>query len=721
MIDKEKAIQQGINIIDSAKSSNALFEMLQDKFPQVIKDGQVSLKSIAATLGLDSSVSNISGYELTFTGKGLANALYSTPCQKVLKLKEVFTPHCRNNDSFCHTEALAEVSQKTTQNRDFSPTAQNDNYLESNNPKNTIIIGDNLDALKTLKSAYSEKIKMIYIDPPYNTANDNFIYPDNFREDYKAILKVVGLIEIDENGEETESETLRFFKNIQSAKTHSGWLSFMLPRLKLARDLLKEDGVIFISIDDNEQANLKILCDEIFGEDNFVSCFVWEKTQHFGRQKLNYYSNSEYVLCYAKNLYSGENQQRLLIENIQTEFDDAPLYNASNNKHTMTFPAHSCTFNIKDGVYETSDEQDKYELLNSVTVKNGTNINEFQISFKSRWSDKTLQDELAKGAKVLIKSAKFSPRMIYADNKEFIVSPKSLIFTNEKNPFCAKFKNIKVGTNENGSAEIANLLGKEVFSYPKPISLLFYLIGISTSTNENDIILDFFAGSGTTAQAVMELNAKDNGNRQCILVQLDEPINEAKSKVAYDFCKNELGSQNPVISDITTERVRRAINKIAQSSLRGSGKATTKQSKNKSVALQNHLDSSVASLHRNDNIMTENLGFKVYTLSDKPQLIANEKGTLKLITNANLTAFDKALNLALQSGKVLDKVLETIIKDKLYKCEDSYYVIECDNEVLKNLAQTRDEYIYIDAYADINLEHFLNLNARFKDRLNVVY
>ena len=116
---------------------------------------------------------------------------------------------------------------------------------------------------------------MIYIDPPYNTTNENFIYPDNFRQDYKKILEEVGLIEIDENGQEVESEDLKFFKNIQGSRTHSGWLSFMLPRLKLARDLLKEDGVIFISIDDNEQANLKLLCDEIFGEDNFVNNFIW--------------------------------------------------------------------------------------------------------------------------------------------------------------------------------------------------------------------------------------------------------------------------------------------------------------------------------------------------------------------------------------------------------------------------------------------------------------
>ncbi|WP_301404412.1 site-specific DNA-methyltransferase [Helicobacter pylori] len=391
------------------------------------------------------------------------------------------------------------VGKKIALNQAFKKNHKILKPLNESTSKHILIKGDNLDALKILKQSYSEKIKMIYIDPPYNTKNENFIYGDDFSQSNEEVLKTL----------DYSKEKLDYIKNLFGSKSHSGWLSFMYPRLLLARDLLKQDGVIFISIDDNEAAQLKLLCDEIFGEGNFVSCFVWEKTQHFGRQKLNYYSNNEYILCYAKKLYDGENQQRLLIENIQTEFNDAPLYNASNNKHTMTFPTNSCIFNIKDGVYETSDDQDKYELLNSVIVKNGTNINEFQISFKSRWSDKTLQDELAKGAKVLIKSAKFSPRMIYADNKEFIVSPKSLIFTNEKNPFCAKFKNIKVGTNENGSAELSNLLGKEVFSYPKPISLLFYLIGISTTPNSDDIILDFFAGSGTTAHAVLESNKSD--------------------------------------------------------------------------------------------------------------------------------------------------------------------------------------------------------------------
>ena len=210
--------------------------------------------------------------------KGLSNALYSSPCNKELKLEEIFSNadchaslrSARNDgNKDCHCEATAEAIQKIDCH-DFA--TQNLAMTNSNNPKNIIIRGDNLDVLKILKSAYSEKIKMIYIDPPYNTTNENFIYPDNFRQDYKKILEEVGLIEIDENGQEVESEDLKFFKNIQGSRTHSGWLSFMLPRLKLARDLLKEDGVIFISIDDNEQANLKLLCDEIFGEDNFVAC-----------------------------------------------------------------------------------------------------------------------------------------------------------------------------------------------------------------------------------------------------------------------------------------------------------------------------------------------------------------------------------------------------------------------------------------------------------------
>ena len=234
MITKQDAQKLNIKTIETdLEKKNELLEFLKASYPQTVSDGAVNLKAVAQILGCGDQ--NAQGYELTWTGKGLANALYSTPCEKYLTAREGY-----------------ETSD------------------------NQIIIGDNLDALKLLNSAYNGKIKMIYIDPPYNTKSENFIYPDDYRKDYKHILKDVGLVEIDGDGAEIESETLKFFKNITGSRSHSGWLSFMLPRLKLARDLLKDDGVIFISIDDNEQANLKLLCDEIFGEENFMANCIWE-------------------------------------------------------------------------------------------------------------------------------------------------------------------------------------------------------------------------------------------------------------------------------------------------------------------------------------------------------------------------------------------------------------------------------------------------------------
>lgn len=259
MLDINKIKKE--NIINTQKNKNELLEYLKLNFPQSIKDGQVDLKAIAMLLGLNNK--EIRGYELNFTGKALANALYDTPNTKELKFHQ-----------------------------DLSK-----NYETT---KNIIIKGDNLHVLKLLKSAYYEKIKMIYIDPPYNTKNDKFIYNDDFVKEHKKLLMEVGLLEIDEEGEEIRSEILNFFINQKGDRSHSAWLGFMLPRLKLARDLLREDGVIFISIDDNEQANLKILCDEIFGEENFVSCFIWQKKSGGGQAKY-FYEGHEYILIYTKD------------------------------------------------------------------------------------------------------------------------------------------------------------------------------------------------------------------------------------------------------------------------------------------------------------------------------------------------------------------------------------------------------------------------------------
>ncbi|WQW64274.1 site-specific DNA-methyltransferase [Helicobacter pylori] len=621
MTDKNQAKKMGINIIRSQQENNPLFDMLLKNFPQTIKDGQVSLSAIKMLLGFNESMNDISGYELTWTGKWLANALYSEPCQKQLKLQEIFTP-------------------------------QNSASKHSNN---AIIIGDNLDALKLLKSAYSEKIKMIYIDPPYNTQNDDFIYPDNFRQDYQKILREVGLMEIDENGKETESESLKFFKNTQGSGTHSGWLSFMLPRLKLARDLLKEDGVIFISIDDNECANLKILCDEIFGEGNFVNTIIWEKKYSPQNHTKWFSDNHDFILLYAKD---KEIWRPILLP--RTSEMNARYKNLDNDER---------------GVWKSSDlsvgsavERNIYPIFNPYTKQ------EIYPPHGRSWvySQEKLQE-------------------LIADNRIFFPTSGSGVpcykrFLNEVKQGTTPltiWKYTEVGHTQDAKREIKEIFdGQALFDTPKPKALLKRILEISTQ--ENDIILDFFAGSGTTAHAVMELNAEDKGNREFILVQIDEEIKEDKS--TYDFCKNVLKSAKPVISDITIERVKRAAQKIIESS-KDSG-----------------LD----------------LGFKVYTLQDKAQ-IANTKEEITLFNHSHLTPFDKALNLALQCGKTLNCTLETIIKDKLYKCEDAYFCIVCDKEAQEYLAKSKNEMIFLDGYEEIDLEAFLNLNASFKERLSVVY
>ncbi|WP_101001740.1 site-specific DNA-methyltransferase [Helicobacter pylori] len=644
MTDKNQAKKMGINIIQSQQENNPLFDMLLKNFPQTIKDGQVSLSAIKMLLGFNESMNDISGYELTWTGKGLANALYSEPCQKQLKLQESFTPQ---------TSA-------------------------SKHPNNAIIIGDNLDALKLLKSAYSEKIKMIYIDPPYNTQNENFIYPDNFRQDYQKILREVGLMEIDENGEEIESESLKFFKNTQGSGTHSGWLSFMLPRLKLARDLLKEDGVIFISIDDNECANLKILCDEIFGEDNFVACAVWHKKDNASFLGKDIIDLLEYVLIYKKSASFNGTRDCLIDTEKHRELITKP-----SKIGERIFKKDCCL--IENGDFTGLLEKGSYgskqfcmEILEDVEIICGIPKNDIKIKGRFCWTQSSLDNETLKGGRIEIKSIKGMKPIFYKNFDD------SIPYRPMRNLLSKKIEK-DVATNNDAANEIKEIFDNlPLFEYPKPSKLIKKFIRNVTATNSNDIILDFFAGSGTTAHAVMELNAEDKGNREFILVQIDEEIKEDKS--AYDFCKNVLKSAKPIISDITIERVKRAAQKIIQSS-KDSG-----------------LD----------------LGFKVYTLQDKAQ-ITNDKEEITLFNHSILTPFDKALNLALQCGKTLNQPLEIIIKDKLYKCEDAYFCIVCDKEVQEYLAKSKNEMIFLDGYEEIDLQAFLNLNASFKERLSVVY
>jgi len=379
--------------------------------------------------------------------------------------------------------------------------------------ENLIVEGDNLEALKALMPFYYGKIKCIYIDPPYNTGNEKWVYNDkvNSPKIKEWLGRAVG----------PEGEDLC---------RHDKWLCMMYPRLKLLYDLLADDGVIFVSIDDNENYHLRQLMNEIFGENNFIAQFIWEKTQHFGRQKVNFYSNCEYIQVYAKNLLSGKKLKELLVKKIKSEFDDAPLYNASNNESKLIFPRGKVIFNIEDGKYlKTSDK--KYKLLDKIIVKNGKNKNTLALSFKSRWSQKKINEEIKKGAKFWVKSDNFAIRGIYGSGKKFNDSSKQIIFTNKNNPFVAidRFGQ-KVGTTEEGSAELENIFGVNgLFDYPKPSSLIRYLVSLYFNRKENKypndfIILDSFAGSGTTGHAVLDLNKEDGGKRKFILVEMEKNI-----------------------------------------------------------------------------------------------------------------------------------------------------------------------------------------------------
>lgn len=652
MINKQEAQKKGLNIIDSTKENNPLKSMLEQNFPDTLSEGQVSLKAIATLLGINPH-SNTQGYELTFTGKGLANTLYTTPVE-------------------------FELSEEVERSKEREST------------QNSIIIGDNLDVLKILKSAYYEKIKMIYIDPPYNTKSENFIYPDDFRKDYRKILREVGLLSLDDEGNEVESKTLQTFRNITGSRSHSGWLSFMLPRLKLARDLLKEDGVIFISIDDNEQANLKILCDEIFGEENFVGTFCVENNPK-GRKNSSYISlTNDYCLVYAKSKEVGGFCENIPKHSKELEVDEhnrvfshgrRVLVGESSNKQAeFNSPKHYSVY------YKKQTSEMRIFVEKNLDDKRLELINQGYVRYISCRDEKFLENTYtqAKFLELFNDGALiFKENTIYEKDFNTHTRIKSIL-TNMKYMSVSKNGEFEVVFDYKTETAGRKLSGMGIpFDMPKNVSFLKTLI---TLIDEDDFtVLDFFAGSGTTAQAVMELNAEDGGNRRFILVQLPEEIKEDKNKTAFDFVKNELGRSEPKISDITIERVRRAGDKL-----------------------------------RNEKGATSNvdIGYRVYSLGEKAKL--SDEGSI-IPHSANITPADIARNLALFAGKPLHTPLEEIVADKLFMCEDILCVVGIDKEVEEKILEEKNKAIFIDGYGTYTLESFLNLNIPNDERVSVVY
>lgn len=399
--------------------------------------------------------------------------------------------------------------------------------------ENLYIEGDNLEVLKLLQETYLGKIKMIYIDPPYNTGND-FVYEDDFAQSTDEYISNSG--QFDEEGN-------RLVVNTESnGRFHTDWLNMIYPRLKIAKDLLSDDGVIFISIDDNELENLKKVCDEVFGEQNFATQFIWTKTATPPSLSHKCRKTVEYVLCYEKSLDNTRYFGSLL------SGGDVPLLNTGNPVKELLFPVGSVRFNfVKNGTVR-SGSYDKVELIDDIVVSNGVNQNQFRMKAEFKWGQPMLNSEVANGTYFVCKTDKLSIRFQRPyDDSNFKTPNNFLNF--ELN------KEIGIGTNESAVKELEELGLSKFFDFPKPVSLVKYLINMIAKFDKEAIILDFFSGSATTAHSVMKLNTEDNGTRKFIMVQLPEETDtfSAAYKAGYK-----------TICEIGKERIRRAAKKIAE-------------------------------------------------------------------------------------------------------------------------------------------------------------
>jgi adenine-specific DNA-methyltransferase len=462
---------------------NENLQKLASLFPSAVKDGQLDIEALKEELGQFEEVGQ-EKYELNWAGKQNA---------KKEARKNVLGKTLR------YIEGDG-VNEDTTQNL----------YIE----------GDNLEVLKLLRKNYYGSIKMIYIDPPYNTGND-FVYNDNFSISQEELEQIQG--ERDEYGE-------RLQKNSKdSAKYHTNWLNMMYPRLQLAKDLLTDDGVIFISIDDNEQANLKQLCDGIFGTENFIAQITREAIKG-GSQSKYIRITHDYVFAYAKNLNDIE-FGGIEVEGIKLDLKDEKGAYARGRELNKWGAG--------------SRREDSPSMWFPITGPNGEDVYPIRNDgSEGRWRlGKERMYKIVKDGDVI-----FEKR----DNGTYIVYEKIRDDSNRIKQFISILKDDYI--NAKGTESIKKLFNIErsYFDYAKPVNLIQDLLKMSNSM-EDDIILDFFSGSATTAHAVMQLNSEDNGNRRFILVQLPEVTDEnSEARIA--------GFDN--ICEIGKERIRRAGQKI---------------------------------------------------------------------------------------------------------------------------------------------------------------
>lgn len=392
--------------------------------------------------------------------------------------------------------------------------------------ENLYIEGDNLDVLKLLQETYLGKIKMIYIDPPYNTGSD-FVYKDDFKQSAEEYIEASG--QYDEEGNRLE-------KNIESnGRFHTDWLNMIYPRLKLARNLLSDDGVIFISIDDNEQANLKKVCDEIFGEGNFVANLLRRAKSGAGHDSKLLAVEYEYMLVYAKNINLLEFAQKRI------EVKNDPKYRYQ-DEHVNRRGKYYLR-DLQYGGSKNTPSDWSIELPDGTEMRSDAHG---KSGHEWRWSKKKFEWGLKNDYIVFKKSD--NKWKVYIKQYQFVDNNDEL--RHRTVPYNSHFSE---DLNSQGTSEVSSLFDSKIFSYPKPSSLIKRLLQFAS--DDDSIILDFFSGSATTAHAVMDLNAEDGGNRKYILVQLPEETVEQSEAYKAGY---------KTICDIGKERIRRAGQKILE-------------------------------------------------------------------------------------------------------------------------------------------------------------
>jgi len=585
-MNDQEFINAGFTVVGAEDNENKLLSFLKEHYPSVIKDNEINLNELKAIAGLPID-EKVNGYGLNFVGRNFARAKYAQKTEKELRLN-------------------------TSLSKDIDTT------------KNLVLKGDNLDSLKILKHHYSSKIKCIYIDPPYNTTSDEFVYPDKFDKEEAEVLGLANL---------SESDFARMDFSFKTKKSHNGWLAFMYPRLLLARDILDKDGVIFISIDDNEQANLKLLCDDVFGEENFLGCIARTTGQTTGQDSGGLGSSFDYLLVYSK-------KENLELNGIELTEHDLKRFESEDEKGKYAY----------DQMRKTGSNDKRQDRPNMYySIKDPDDIDLFPTGpggYESCWRVEYKRYlKLVENNFILWKKTKKDGVEVWWPYIKYYLEGR----TKRASPLWDDLEG-----NKKAARDLRALFDeKKVFDFTKPIDLIKRIVTITTGNN--DIVLDFFAGSGTTGHAVMEIN-KDGGNRKYILCQIDEPIDPAKKKEAFDFCVNN--NLEPVISSITIERLKRAGEKIT-----------------KDIDAEN----SKTGMFEEDKKQIPDVGFKVFDSVEAPKLIVDETTKQISISENVIDAISRIYNMIFTVG--LDEptqVPEVVIENCIYKIGSHFYITNCD-------------------------------------------